>query len=173
MASLTEKIDSREWTTGERESVVFHYILDGTSDDIAARTSLLNSTAVNYDGLEREECTLEPIVVDTEAGTGKWDCRVRYVKPEKIPPEVGESNFSFDTGGGTQHITQSLSTIGRYAASGTAPDFGGAIGVTHDDVEGVDITFPVYNCSETHYLDDSIVMPTTDLRLATSSCLAG
>ena len=63
-------------------------------------------------GWNAKNVTLEPIVVDTEAGTGKWDCRVRYVKPEKIPPEVGESNFSFDTGGGTQHITQSLSTIG-------------------------------------------------------------
>ncbi len=160
MASLTEKIDSREWTTGARESVVFHYILEGVADDVAAKTLLIDSTAKKYNELEREECTLEPIVVDTDTDSGLWDCRVRYVKPEKIPPEVGESNFSFDTGGGTQHITQSLSTIGRYAASGTAPDFGGAIGVTHDNVEGVDITFPVYNCSETHYLDDETVTAT-------------
>jgi hypothetical protein len=45
--------------------------------------------------------------------------------------------------GGTQHITQSLATIQKYAAAGTAPDFGGAIGVTHDSVEGVDITVPM------------------------------
>jgi len=70
---------------------------------------------------------------------------------------VGESSFAFDTGGGTQHITQSLATVGSYAASGSPPNFGGAIGVTHDNVEGVDITVPVYNFSETHYLAASAV----------------
>ena len=44
MATLTEKIDSRETVTGERPSVTMHYILDGTSDDITAKTLLLNST---------------------------------------------------------------------------------------------------------------------------------
>ena len=45
---------------------------------------------------------------------GRWLATVRYgVKP---PSEVGESSFSFDTGGGTQHITQSMSTVNRYAS---------------------------------------------------------
>ena len=147
MATLTEKIDSREWTEADKSSVTFHYILDGTADDLTAKSLLLSSTPTSYDGLVRDECTLEPIFVDTVTGVGKWDCRVRYVKPE-----VGESSFAFDTGGGTQHTTQSITTVSRYAASGTAPDFGGAIGVTHDNVEGVDITVPIYNFSETHYL---------------------
>jgi len=157
MATLTEKIDSRETVMGERPSVTMHYILDGTSDDITAKTLLLNSTPTIYDGLVRDECTLEPIFVDTTTGAGKWDCAVRYVAPEYQPPEVGESRFNFDTGGGTQHITQSLATVGSYGASGAAPDFQGAIGVTHDNVEGVDITVPVYNFSETHYIPDADV----------------
>lgn len=62
--------------------------------------------------------------------------------------------FSFDTGGGAQHITQSLANVARYAPPGqTAPNFKGAIGVTADSVEGVDITVPVYHFAETHYLD--------------------
>jgi len=158
MATLTEKIDSRETVTGERPSVTMHYILDGTSDDLTAKTLLLNSTPTTYDGLVRDECTLEPIFVDTTTGRGKWACTVRYVAPEYQPPEVGESSFAFDTGGGTQHITQSLATVGSYAPAGkTAPDFKGAIGVTHDNVEGVDITVPVYNFSETHYIPDAEV----------------
>jgi len=159
MATLTEKIDSREWTEADKSSVTFHYILDGTADDLTAKSLLLGSTPTWYNGLRRDECTLEPIFVDTVSGTGKWECRVRYVSPEYTPPEVGESSFAFDTGGGTQHITQSLGTVGSYAASGTAPNFGGAIGVTHDNVEGVDITVPVYNFSETHYLADATVTP--------------
>ena len=44
-----------------------------------------------------------------------------------------------------------LSTIASYAPAGeTAPNFKGAIGATKDSVEGVDITVPVYNFSETH-----------------------
>jgi hypothetical protein len=160
MPTLTEKIDSREWTTGERPSVTMHYVLDGTSDDLTAKTLLLNSTATEYDGLVRDDCSLEPIFVDTATGKGKWDCRVRYVAQEQKEPEVGESSFSFDTGGGTQHVTQSMATVNSYAPPGkTAPDFKGAVGVTHDNVEGVDITVPVYNFSETHYLDDALVTP--------------
>ena len=77
----------------------------------------------------------------------------------KSSPIGGESSFAFDTSGGTQHITQSLATIASYAASGTPPDFGGAVGVTHDSVEGVDITIPVYSFSETHFLDAAFVTP--------------
>ena len=158
MATLTEKIDSREWTTGEKPTVTMHYTLDGTPDDLTAKTLLLNSTPTNYDGLVRDECTLDPIFVDTTTGQGKWECTVRYVAPENTQPPVGESSFSFDTGGGTQHITQSITTVNKYAPPGkTAPDFKGAVGVTHDNVEGVDITVPVYNFSETHYIDDGDV----------------
>ncbi len=153
MPTLTEKIDSREWTTGEKPTVTMHYTLDGTSSDLTAKALLLSSTAENYDGLVRDDCTLDPIFVDTVTGQGKWDCTVRYVASEDIPPEVGESSFSFDTGGGMQHITQSIQTIGSYAPPGkTAPDFQGAVGATHDNVEGVDITVPIYNFSETHYI---------------------
>ena len=92
MPTLTEKIDSREWTTGERPSVTLHYILDGTSDDLTAKTWLLNSTATEYDGLARDDCSLEPIFVDTAAGAGKWDCRARYVAPGgSTPPPFRES----------------------------------------------------------------------------------
>jgi len=45
-----------------------------------------------------------------------WDGTVSYARETR--PEKGESVFSFDTGGGTQHITQSLSTVGKHAAPG-------------------------------------------------------
>ena len=66
-----------------------------------------------------------------------------------------EPAFAFDTGGGTQHITQSRETVGKYAPPGkTAPDFKGAIGVTADSIEGVDVPVPVYQFSETHFKPD-------------------
>lgn len=146
MVTLYEKVESRETITGDNPSVIFHYILDGTSDDISAKTLLEGSTPLTYDSLDRGEMTLDPIVVDSIAGTGKWNCTVRY-------GAAGITTISFDTGGGTQHITQSISTIGKYPL-GTAPDFDGAIGATHDSIEGIDITVPVYHFAETHFIKD-------------------
>ena len=155
--TLTEKLDSRKWTTGDNASVEMVYILTGTSDDVTAKNLIASSTASTYNGLVRQSIQIEPEWVDTTTSDGQWIATVRYgVRPST---EVGESSFSFDTSGGTQHITQSLATVHRYAASGTAPDFGGAVGVTHDNVEGVDITVPVYSFSETHYLDAAVVTP--------------
>ncbi len=154
--TLTEKLDSRRWLTGDNASVEMSYILIGTSDDATAKALVESSTAETYNGLIRQSIDLEPQWVDTTTGRGQWDVTVRYGVKE--PKEVGESSFSFDTGGGSQHITQSIQTINKYAPAGkTAPDFKGAIGVTHDSVEGVDITVPVYNFSETHYLADAVV----------------
>ena len=150
--SVREKFQSRESTTGQSAQVDLAFVVEGTDDDIVAKSSLLSSSPTLYDGLVRQSAHIEPV------GPGLWDGLVRYGLPENQEPETGESSFSFDTGGGTQHITQSIQTIARHAA-GTAPDFGGAVGVTHDSVEGVEITVPIYQFSETHYLADSVVTP--------------
>ena len=85
-------------------------------------------------------------------GNGVWEGTAHYVKWKS------ESQYSFDTGGGTQHVTQSIVNVGKYAATGfTAPDFMGAIGVTDDRVEGTDITVPVFNFTETHYIEKALV----------------
>jgi len=54
---------------------------------------------------------------------------------------LGSYEVSFDTAGGTVHITGSKDTVGLYPA-GQAPDMGGAIGVNGDDVDGTDIVVP-------------------------------
>jgi len=159
MAALIERVDSRRWSTGDNAFVELTYVLLGTADDDEAMAVVENSTPTVYDdGLVRQSIQIEPDWVDSESNNGQWSVTVRYgVRP---PIEVGESTFSFDTSGGTQHITQSLATVNRYAIPGnTAPDFKGAIGVTLDNVEGVDITVPVYAFSETHYLTAEFVTP--------------
>src|SRR5262249_1179753 len=62
-------------------------------------------------------------------------------------------SYTFDTTGGQRHITQSKETVNAFTvpdAPGPPPDFGGAIGVTEQAVEGCDITIPVYKFTETH-----------------------
>lgn len=156
--TVTERQDSRSSTTGANASVERTYLIRGTASDLTAKSKLADEAPETYDALVLDNLRIEPLFIDeSNNAASTWLGTARYVQPEKVQPEVGESRFSFDTGGGTQHITQSLSTIGSYVASGTAPDFKGAIGVTHDSVQGVDITVPVYKFSETHVLADSMV----------------
>jgi hypothetical protein len=150
LATIRERYDSREATEGaESPSVDLIYIVEGTEDDAAVRTLVEATIPGFYAGL-----TFQTYHINHEGG-GVWEVTVRYGKKE--PKETGESSFSFDTGGVTAHITQSLSTVNKYAPSGTAPDCQGAIGVTGDSVEGTDVTVPVYNFTETHYLPDAAV----------------
>lgn len=150
MATISERFDSRESTEGaDSPSVDLIYMVEGTEDDATVRALVEATIPALYAGL-----IFQSYHINHEGG-GVWEISARYGKQEA--KETGESSFSFDTGGVTAHITQSLATVNSYAASGTAPDCQGAIGVTSDSVEGADVTVPVYNFSETHYLDDALV----------------
>ena len=158
--TVEERFESRQSTTGENASVELVYAIRGTDDDLVAKAELAGAAPSTYDGLIRLSRHIEP------EGPQLWRGTVRYGKFRKEPPAVGESAFSFDTGGGSQHVTQSIQTVGSYAPAGkTAPDFQGAIGVTESEVEGVDITVPVYSFSETHYLGEATVTQAYKLTL--------
>ena len=151
--TVTEKFESR---AGDNGSIDLIYVVDGTDDDAAARAALAAEAPATHAGLVRDDDSLhvEP------TGFNLWEGKARYVKQEFTPPATGDTVFTFDTTGGTQHITQSRQTMQRRPAPGTtAPDFGGAIGVTADGVEGVDITVPVFQFSETHYFTNGQVTP--------------
>jgi hypothetical protein len=131
--TVTEKWDSREQSAGDQPSVDLRYLVLGTTDDITAHSELIAQTPTVYAGLVRQSTHLERIAEDA------WEGSVRYGRYE--PPQTGDSSYSFDTGGGTQHITQSLGTVGVWSARGVfPPNFRGGIGVTKDGIEGVDIT---------------------------------
>lgn len=144
--TVNEKFESR---AGDNSSIDLIFVIDGTDDDQAARTALASNAPSTHAGLIREDDSLhvEPV------GDNLWEGKARYSKSEFQPPSTGDASFSFDTTGGTQHITQSRQTIQKYAPTGkTAPDFGGAIGVTHDSVEGVDINIPAFAFNVTRYV---------------------
>jgi len=156
-----EQVTSRKVNAGI--SANREWIIKGTSDQGQAMTKLQSVASGNFASLARDTTTVEPIYVDVGASGGVWRGTVGYkvfVRPTPAAP--GDSFFNFDTGGGTQHITQSLGTVGSYAsgASGAATGYG-AINTTYDggksNVEGVDIIAPEYRFSETHILPSSTV----------------
>lgn len=153
MATVVEKFGSRRITFGQNPRAEYLYdVLEVVTvdDDYEALVKAAIETASpaeDFDlGLPRQDIEIERL------GEHHWEARVIYQSSRGggfLTP--GESSFNFEIGGGTQHITQSKETIARHApVDETPPDFKGAIGVTADSVEGVDIVAPVFNFSETH-----------------------
>ncbi len=152
---IIERFDSREVNESkDNPTVDLIYMIMNTESESVAK-GLLGSTAPPMYGV----LFLDSYRV-VHVGGGVWEGTARYVK------WTSESQYSFDTGGGTQHVTQSLVNVQQVAAPGfLAPNFYGAIGVTDDRVEGTDITVPVFNFTETHYLLTNLVTPAYKLAL--------
>ena len=147
---IAEKPNSRETTVGDRDDVRLLYVITDTSNDLEVFELLDAEAPSSYLGLVRQFVTFQT----SGNAANIWEGIARYGRIQKNRPTgvaTGGDGVNFDTGGGTQHITHSKATINTYAPAGeTAPNNHGAIGATRDSVEGVDITVPVYNFSETH-----------------------
>lgn len=132
--------EGRRWFGDDLE---VSYKVEGTEDDAVARWTALLTAPVIWDGRLRQLPTVDSDGPDT------WDVVFRYT-PNHKSPEVGDAQLSWQTGGGTQHITQAIQTVGKYAPPGkTAPENHGAIRVREDyTVEGVDILVPEFRWSE-------------------------
>lgn len=129
---LAEKIDSPQWTADEAVSeITKHYYLSGTSNEATVNATLA-SLSSTHNGLTKTGWNFEPLADDL------WDCYVRYGRKD-------EWSVQFDTTGGTAHKSVSYDTPGSYFASGVTPfSTFGAIGVTKDSVEGVDVKIPTF-----------------------------
>jgi hypothetical protein len=114
----------------------------GTDDEEEALAAAVDETPDEFNGLPRTSIEFADRINENA-------CKllVQYAGANgggSTSDEAAES-ISFDTTGGTQHITQSLLTKGRYptgGGSGDAPDLGGAIGYDGEQVNGVDIAMP-------------------------------
>ena len=136
----------------ESPTIESEYIIDGTNDEFVAHADLNAATALIVFGLVKKS-----VSIDERLGEEVWRGTVKWGKFEVN--EVGDSSFSFDTGGGTSHVQTSLETVSATPAPGVpaAPDFENAIGVTDSGVDGVDITTPAYHFEETHFFDVAFV----------------
>lgn len=157
-ATISESYVSRPFTVGLKSSArELIYDIIGTDDEAVVESLILATAPAVYGGLILDSVEGEPIAV-TGTGQGIWKGHARYVVPEV--------EYTFDTGGGTQKITQSYATVNSYAPSGlTAPDFQGAIGVSEDSVEGADVPVPKFDFTETHFLPSSTVSDSYKLAL--------
>jgi hypothetical protein len=141
---VSENIQSRTFEVGVQQDRELLYDVFGTNDDGDVQVAVDFAAPTAFRGLVRETIHAEPV------GHLVWKAVVRYRKVED------DDEYTFDTTGGTANVKQSLFTVANYARSGeTAPNFHGAINVTEDKVEGVDIVSRKYEWSETHDFDDA------------------
>lgn len=131
-----ERFDSRPLNVSRDPTATLIFNLWRSDDELRIGAKLEDTAPALFDGLDADSYTLDP------QGGGVWLANVNY----KIR---NQSSESFDTTGGTVHVTQSFGT-NRFGT--LAPDFQGAIGVSDDRVDGVDITIPAYKFSETHFI---------------------
>jgi len=173
--TCTEKMESREQTDGDNASARRLYHLTGSADELLVKAALRNTASVLLNNLVRRNYSVRPIFVDVGNPEGcVWEGEAEWGRRQR-QPEMGESTYSFDTSGGTQHIMQSLETRQVKAAPALpgppivpAPkvrDYKGAINLTRNEqgevtVDGLDIYVPVFAWSETHYLPDVFISPT-------------
>jgi len=167
---VAELVSSRVTETGygARPYAELHYMCNGAADENEARDAITSEAPTLYDlfgvglfFLPRSRSVIQP--VDDLV----WEGIIRY----EVTPQTNQSEYTFDTRGGMQHITHALEHIASYAPAGmTAPDHKGAIGVTSNGVEGVDIPVPNFHRTETHYIPDELI---TDAYLGYLHSLTG
>jgi len=153
--AVSEAANSREWDS--QGACVLRYVIDGTANDYLALLALDGVLPAYVTNIYGDECqpqddkpSLVAVKQDTVTDTGIWTSEVVYKPPATLdqpdPYPIGSIQLTVDTTGGTMHRTASLETVDSYSAvQGGAPSFEGAIGVTKDSIEGVDVPMPVFN----------------------------
>jgi len=148
MAVVEELFEAHDEVMAGAPSADIFYLVTGAGDEAEVRTAATTGTPTSYNSMPRRSTKIEERVNETT-----WKIRVHYEPYTSDPPE---DLFTFDTTGGTQHITQSIATRGAYAPPGmTPPNFQSAIGFDGERIQGVDIGVPVFSFSETHTFTSS------------------
>lgn len=154
-ATIAEKLGSGELQLGDTGRHQRQYIILDETSETAAMTILGDTAPSTFGDLVLQSLRVTP----ADDSSDKWIGEAEYADSEDVTPAEGSTTFSFNTSGGSMHITQSISTSNSYAPAGkTAPDYKGAINATDEgSVDGVDILNPIYRWSEMHVVPDSKV----------------
>jgi hypothetical protein len=136
------------------------YKVFGTRNDVelhSAINSRLSSSEYGwqYPGVEDAQLWVEQYSV-SYLGDDAWQVTVNYEKKGAEPTTENplKRSRSFDTTGGTQHITQA-SAERKYGTG--APDQQGAIAVDENGVNGVDIVVPQLQWTENYDVPNAYV----------------
>ena len=119
-------------------AATMRYNVIGVRDPVVADHLLTQfSDPVIFGNLYRTASSIERVSTRGYEGVVEYEYR-----------NLDEYTFAFDTTGGTQHVTQSYRTVGRYAPEGkTPPNHHGTIGVNDGNIAGCDVIVPTLSFS--------------------------
>ena len=157
---VEEAYSERDQTVNAKGAVTeieIPYLVFGAEDEDAALSAARSKAASHsISGM-----VLDSLEVTERINDDTWKVKAIYEAEDGETPDNPDtdddtSSFAFDTGGGTMHRNQSLKTVSK--VPNDAPDFNGAIEVDNEgNVNGVDVTMPVLNFTETHTMAGSRV----------------
>lgn len=155
--TIHERFESRRGETGQDPWQERLYVIRGTDDDYSARVTLEAGSPMSVDVYNNASVVIWRQRANIEqVGPELWHGSCQY---DSTPP-IEQSEFEFDIGTVTQHMTHSLATIARHAPGGkTAPNHNNAVGVTSNGVEGTDVEVPTYAWAERHFLPATFITP--------------
>jgi hypothetical protein len=166
MANLTwiEDGDSRQATIVRKgkkatSSYVKSYKIFGTADDVELHDAINTEISVSgrywqYPGEPTMKLMAESYSVSF-LGDNAWQLTINYAKDgAEDGSQPLKRSRSFDTTGGTQHLTQAFAES-RFGSG--APDQKKAIGVDSNGVNGVDIVVPQLQWQESYDVPNSYV----------------
>ncbi len=148
---ITEAENSREQEWGTNPSATLEYFISGTDDEAEADAALKASLAT-YRGLWANSYRLIPHAYDAD-GFRIFQAVVTYgpIPGGLTSGDEGDApSFTAEFSTESTTIQQGLAVVNTYTPSGiTAVNFNGAINVTSDGVQGVEIQIPVQQFSLT------------------------
>lgn len=154
--TLGEKYASRTTALSfVNEQVEVKYIIHGSPDENDAKGVLLSQAPTTFTGQKGTLIAQDWKAEEEDTRSGRYVGTVTYNLPDWGAKETGETVFTFDTTGGTQHIIHSKANVARYPSGSTttanAPDLMGMINVGASDIGGCDITVPAFAFTSTKY----------------------
>lgn len=150
------------------EEIVF--IVTGTNIDAAmhaaVQTSIPFFVTQNYYGsihtLTLQGYDYEYLGADKYRVVAKYSRRLPEGNDEGLGPQ---SEYSFDTTGGTVRVTHGKVISETTWTGGVVVPSNGGINITEDGVDGIDMIVPRFAWEETHYLPDTFVTPAYQITL--------
>ena len=150
--------EQKENASGRIVEIEIPYIVfEAETESSALAAARAKAGTLSFEGLY-----FDTVEVTERVNGDTWKVKAVFSREEDGGSDDGgsgeeeTSSFAFDTGGGTMHRNQSIRTRARFPKD--APDFGGAIEVDNEgNVNGIDVTMPVFNFTETHTLSGLVV----------------
>ena len=142
---------------GEVTEIAIPYLVfEAADEDAALAAARAKAASHKVSGM-----ALDEVEVTERVNRDTWKVKAVFKDEDSDEPDDPDedeevSSFAFDTGGGTMHRNQSIKTVSK--VPNDAPDFNGAIEVDNEgNVNGIDVTMPVLNFTETHTMNGARV----------------